>query len=100
MATRLNNIQKVMTTLSIDTELHHLLIYQGNDSLRKLIQTENDTYQSLVDNAQIKFFAVDIDQIFIFEQWHHIIYSKIFTFTDSNIIFKRTDEEWYIFCNE
>ena len=43
---------------------------------------------------------MDMDQIFIFRQWNHTNFTNIYTTTDDDILYKITEEELDILCND
>ena len=75
--TKINNLQNVLTIIDIETNINKLLIFQGIDSVIKMINTKYNIYRSLLEKSNSKFFMVEIDQIFIFQQWHHTDFIRI-----------------------
>ena len=75
--TKINNLQNVLTIIDIETNINKLLIFQGIDSVIKMIHTKYNIYRSLLEKSNSKFFMVEIDQIFIFQQWHHTDFIRI-----------------------
>ena len=96
---QLNTHQYVLKIIAIDTYGHQVFLSQGISSARKLFDTNYGTNQCIVEKACSKLFVVDMDNIFISQNWHEAISSKISTFTKARIIGNLTEMEWYILCN-
>ena len=93
-ATRPEILHHVLMILEIDTELQQLFIFKGNYSAKNIIHTNHETYQPLVKNPHSKLFLVDIDQIFIIQNFHFTTFSKILTATEDDILYKITEKQW------
>ena len=98
--TKLKILQHVLAILDIDKKGNTLFLSQVTDYVIKLINTKYNIYWTLLDKPQSKLFMVDIDQIFIFQQWRHNTFIRIPTTIEADIIYKFTEEEWDIVCNE
>ena len=74
-------LKHILEILDIETKGHNLLLVQLIYSLSKLIHTKYNIYQSRVEKTHSKLFMVCIDQIFIFQKWHHTTFIRIPTTT-------------------
>ena len=92
--TQLDILQHVLIILDIETGLQQLFISQEDYSAKNIIHTNHETYQPLVKNPHSKLFLVDIDQIFIIQNFHFTTFSKILTATEDDILYKITEKQW------
>ena len=99
VVTRLGILQNVQKIPEIGKEGQKLLIYHGISSLRKLHNTTDEVYQSLVDKEHSKLFTADKDQIFIFRSWYQDASLNKSTFEEVEIMDNLTETEWYHLCN-
>ena len=63
-------LQHVLKILEIETKVNNILLAQGIDYVRCMIHYKYNIYRKLVYKLHSKLFMVDLDQTFIFQQWH------------------------------
>ena len=82
------NTQYVPTILDISKEVHKLLINLGIHLLRKIINDTDESHQSKDDKEHSKLFAVDRDQIVIFQAQYQ--------YTSHNNTARRRLKQWIV----
>ena len=75
------------------------MIDHGISSVRKLPNAIYESYQYLVDKEHSKLFAVNKDQIVIFQAWHQDSSRKNSTLKEIEIMDNLTEIKWDNLCN-